>query len=136
MLKQKLLILVNYYFIINIFYLFYINFYLYIIINKVTQQDKLIKVSLDASEHDAIKLMLDNDIRHLPVFYEKKDDSGNKTERLHGILYYKDFLKLPESFKSQSESVYLMEQDKDIFVDDYSFSLSSDDADGKIFLFF
>lgn len=87
----------------------------------MTPAGKVISVTLEDSERDAINIMLKNNIRHLPVFH-------GENRKLHGILKYQDFLQEPSRFDTTTIRALFGEHDVDVFVDDYSFSLTDSDT--------
>lgn len=87
----------------------------------MTPAAKVISVSLEDMERDAINIMLKNNIRHLPVFH-------GENKKLHGILKYQDFLQEPSRFDTTTVRALFGEHDVDVFVDDYSFSLTDSDT--------
>jgi len=78
----------------------------------MTPTYKVISVTLEDSERDAVNIMLKNNIRHLPVFH-------GEGQKLHGILSFQDFLQEPSRFDTTTIRALFGEHDVDVFVDDY-----------------
>ncbi len=83
----------------------------------MTPTANLVSVGFKDAEQTCIDLMAEKEIRHLPVIENRK---------LQGILTFKDFMSVKPTNES---SPTLLEQDKEIIVDDYSFCLTDEESE-------
>jgi len=86
----------------------------------MTPESELKTLSYTDTEEDAQRLMSDFEIRHLPVLHNGK---------LHGVLTFSDFVGRPGIFTSRTLRALYAEENREVFTDDYSFTLAEDVAD-------
>lgn len=86
----------------------------------MTPSSKLVTVSYTDSAEACQDLMVNNQVRFLPVVLSGK---------LHGVLSFSDFLQRPSRFEPETRRAIFAEEGTNIVTDDYSFSLTDLEGD-------